>query len=782
MTEPASSAFFANMRATGRFYITDPLFAGGAVAGDTVDCTAAIAACNAAAKLVNGTVVIPPGIFKVTGETLVEYNAHWRGESVTVNNCIIRAHSAMRSILAVRSTFGHPLSEGEGAYRSLFENICFDANNLASNCIITLGAAYSEFKDISCLNAPQCGIREALAPNPLTLSSVTATVPGGSPAGITITQLDPNYNGGWAGNAGVYPLRLKCTTGGALDTAQFAISQDNGVTFSLFTQPISAKSNIALADGSGNISAMSGLQAQCPAGTYHVGDHWDITITVINGDVGFPVTANWEVRYDKVVFGVCGMAFATFGFGSVPCSLTLVTGSIAVTAGSPFAVGTGTTFTSMGPVGTQRTAIRLKTIPEQVYQVIGALSDTVLALNPDPTVLPPSNLSGLDFAIGTGAGRYDDGLNEITGHLIMGTLVDGCTIGHSGGMVWGDTYLNHEVTGCGFFGAMFGGTSDNLNETNLIMGDRINSQCKYSYYFAATSNGTWLESHSNPSIGQRFVGNGGGWIIQGQGRVWGLGRCISNVPVHTLYVPPDGPVYTFATAADTIPIPDLTNPVGQGSFLRLVALTPLRLTGTPVLATAPGANGIIRILQNAGSFPITFENAQTGSGSGLGLPGNFMVLGPGEAAIFQSTGRGSFGIFWNCIGIHRVWYNGYGNFGEGTNRVETTNATPTALYTFFTNASVIAAGTAVHFDVTAQSQAGVNVAHWHGLFFSDAASNSQFLIDTAVGTGAGALPPLGWTLTVDPTGTHAARLLGTGDASGNKVVWSVRARHADGSQ
>lgn len=584
---------------------------------------------------VDGYVPNPPVAYRITSEILVEYNANWTGSSTTLNHAPIRAATpGMRSIFAIRSTFGKPVPEGGGPYRSRFRNLTFDANLMANNCVFLIGAAYSEFKDCNFRNAPMCGIREAGYQNQATLSAVTATVPGGSPAGVTVTQLDLNYIGFIsAQTAGTYTLRLQCTTAGALDTAQFAINE-NGAGLGLLTQPISATANIAIGSPTGVIQFMSGLQARFPAGTYHVADHWDLTFTVTNSDTLFPVTANWKLQMDTCSFVSCGWTYPTSATGqSWGANQTFATGTLTLTAASNLAVGVGTTFTTMRTAGWARAVLWAKTGGNgKMFQIIGALSDTVLALNPGGNTLPTSTQVGLDYAIGTGAGDYDDGVSEIAEHLIQGCRADSVTVTFCHAMFLGSTFIANEHTNCDFFGGVFGATAANGSTTNVIIGDTIASGVRQDYYLAPGSSGTIIEPHGHAGAG--YGGDGSGWMKISNGKITPLGpNTASNLPIHTLQLGQTG-AFAFTTGGETIPAPDLTSQLAFGSLIQFTTPSAMTLTGTPILTNVSN-DGVIVYMQNIGSFVVRVPNDAVGSSS-IKFPQPFVDFQPNDMLVLVS--------------------------------------------------------------------------------------------------------------------------------------------------
>jgi hypothetical protein len=174
----------------------------------------------------------------------------------------------------------------------------------------------------------------------------------------------------------------------------------------------------------------------------------------------------------------------------------------------------------------------------------------------------------------------------------------------------------------------------------------------------------------------------------------------------------------------------------------------------------------------------------------LGLDGPYVTLGPKEVIAFLSTGASvGGGPKWQQIWKSASNYasaSHVGNFGEGRRVITTTSSTtPTEIYKVDVANCGLACGTLLDFDVVAQSQNGANVGAWLGYELGWNTSGTLFLIaaGTRSGTGAGNLPPLGWNLTWDPTGTTPfAKIYVAGDSSSNAVTWTINARHRDPGQ
>ncbi len=676
------------------------------------------------------------------------------------------------------------MPEGGGVYRALFENITFDANLLADNGILEIGAADSTFRDVSVLNAAHAGIRCALFQTTPTLSAVTATVPGGSPAGVTVSLLDPNFLGLMGAQvAGTYPVRLQVQTPGARDVAQLKLSLDGGATFQTFLQPISVRSNIAVDGGTGNATAITGIQAQFPPGPYFAGDHWDFTATTTNGDIS-PVAPNFEIRYDNIVLVGCGWAYSTAAVsGRLGGNLTVLgASSITLTAGSLFAVGTGAVdFTTMRMAGASRAALWVNVAGGKSFQVIGALSPTVLALTPDTAPTAAQAGSGLDFTIGTGGGFYEDGLTETGDQFILGGHTDLVSVGWSFGAQFGAHMVSHEFTNCGLFACMFGGSISNGSTRNVIDSVQMNSQTHGGMYFAPSSSGSWIEPHHQNISSD---GRGSGWILTIQGSVYpvDIGGTVSNLALNTLTLTPGLP-FTFVTGAETIPVPDLTQPAGHASYVRFTATSALLLTGSPTIAVPP-INGLVLVLHNVGTNPVTFQASGGFQYSGSGMELDMPRVTVGSLEIITLISSGTQWFQWG--GVSHIYRGPFaassssGNFGS--EQVTTTDATPTTIYSLLVGSGFGFDAIAFEFDLIANTAGGAARASWLRVSASlDNAGVIDGAPDLGVARGSnGGNPPAGWTWSITSPAASRVNIQVTG-AAATTIDWGIKVRMITGS-
>jgi hypothetical protein len=797
------SAFFDNERnLLKRFYVTDPIFCAGspclsAVGDDVHDDTSAIIAADAAAKLVLGTVVFlptAPGLaYKTTAKVPVNWPANWVCENGgTLKQCVIRAHSSMSGVIELRSTFGAVTDSGNGEFASHLNYFTLDANSLASNGIVSLGGYGSRFNGVHIINAPQSCMRNALFTIPPTISAVT---PGGgntSPAGVTVSIVDPYFLGRtqWVGAAGTYPLKVKVTTTGVRDAGKFAFSVDNGVTYQTLTQFVSHAANIGIDDGTGDVDEPSGIQVQFPAGTYNAPDTYAFSVTTTAADFATPAAANALMRYDDPVFDTCGTTYATAGvIGSIGLGGTTVVapGTIAVTAGSSFLIGTSTTFTSQVGAGASRGFVWLPTGGAgTTYQITGALSDTVLAIDGTTALLPTVTLSGLDYAIGYWGGLYDDGLTEAEDGVIIGghsTRSSVCMqIAGSAGI----TIVGHELQQCNLVGASFGSPSDNTT-SNLLQSVVIDSQSRLGLYFSQISGGVWEQPHhSNVSFG----GSPLAWTINLSGSYSGMSTpsttlantggfsFLQNVMMRLV---PN--IQTITSAGQTLALPDFTSlrNTGATSFIRAGANASYLMTGK--LFPDPGGPGLIIVLENNSPFRLTLQPGNMTGVTNLQLEAPYVTLGPGEIITFISQTSGGLQT-WKQIGSigKQYTFNSAGNTGVGERVITTVSSTtPTEIYELDVGNAGVSPGMVGHFDIDAQSQNGVNVGRWHDckVLYAVGGVRSAVLCDQISGTSSGA-PPLGWAMSVDPSGTTPiAKIYVAGDVSANTVAWHIVFTHRD---
>jgi hypothetical protein len=775
-------AFCANEQGLQkRFYVNCPPY--NAQGDDTTDDTAAFTSANVAAQAVGGTLyaINPPIAYKTTSEIPVHGAAHWKCDGgLTPANCIVRSHSVMRSTIELRTTFADPTG-GVMPPRSTIEGFTFDANSLASSAVLLNGAFNVTLKSVRAINSLNACVRNGNVQVPYSIGTITPTVPGGSPSGITVTVADGQYTGIPAGlSGGTFNLVIKVIDTGALDVGTFSTSFDNGATFLAFKQPISHAANVGRGDNSGNLSVLTGLVANFPAGTYHAGDKWAFPVTIPLGDYSQALAANSRMIFDDVTTQHCGSIFASAGRVATynAYNVTSTPGTVAFASGSPLLIGTSTTWTSIPGSGSSRGAMWVNSGGGLLFQVLGVLSDTVAAITIGTE--PKTSASGVDYGLGEYGGYYEDGLSEGSENLFIHgqSNLDSTCMAFAGGT--GPNVIAHEYSGCALTAVAVGGSAADGTFGAKLDHTRVDSQSNNGYLLSPNSFGTIIEP-LDLTFG--FAGLAQGWIYQGHGGLSSL----SNPSGANSWLPMYNQVLRassqfLSTAGQQIALPDATALANTGhtGYIQISSSAPLILNGSPTIPY-PGIAGEVLVIRNSGSFPITWQ-PDTLQSTGLQLESAYVEETTSEIVAFISTGA-PFGEMWREIWHERSYAEGMGNDGTGRRRIVTSNNTPTEIYRADVVNGFVATGTALRFQTQCNSQNGVNWAYWSGLYGSDTTGTSIFTVDLAMGSGAGNTVPLGWTFGSDASGTTPyARLLFAGDNTANPVTCKIVVEHRDGSQ
>lgn len=783
----ASPSFYDNLKSLGYFYVTDPVF--GAVGDNSHDDTAAIVAALAAAQAVNGVVVLPPAsvAYKVTSEIPVNWPALITGVGGnSLLTTIVRASTSMRSVFALRTTNGAPNLEN-GLTRGVLRNFTVDANRLAYSAVLAMGDESSQLDHMRLINGVFAGYYESYLQFAMGLGAVSCAGTCG-PATFAVTQPDINYyNSPTLTNTNV---ALKITTGGSLGTAQFEASFDNGATYqTTCPQTTAAVTSIALCDGNGHFTSPTGLRVAWNAGTYTNGDVYKFLPTYTAGDFGAATSTNGDVDHDTQDAAGNGSITATAGF-SGPYGgysfLNLVGGSVTVTAGSPIVAGTGTAFTATPGALTSRIVLRIPgavaggIAPQGIYfRVAAVLDDTHLALEANNT--PTVTHTGVDFALLAGAGDYESGLEDTpadsfrSGHCTLNSVC------YSLSGRQGDTFVRPVVISSG---VGFSFDANVLGHTLIY--PETDSAVQLDYLFNPNSNG---EIHQPTFL--TMDGIPVPWVLETNGKespliqTTGAINFLAMAPVTLVES-----VQSITSAGQQITLPNFTAPTytGATTFVDLLPNGNYVLSATPTLPD-PGFPGLVMVLRNNSLLNVlTFQNWLSGTNTGLQLEGADVSIGPNESITLISTGQ----TFPPWQQLNRVGYTygnknnhiqAIGNTGESRTHLITSNATPTSIIAIACNTS-IGGGNGFDFDVMADSGAvsqGTNVAHWiHCFAEMDVSCNLlAYTCDSVSGTGAGSLPPLGWALTHDASGTNPFHFYVAGDTSGNSVFWTLVGRHRD---
>jgi hypothetical protein len=781
----AADVFYAHLRANKQFWVTDPTMAGGAVGNFVHDDTPSFNAAIAAALAANGEVVVttPSVAWRITSELVINGPVRMRGQSDNMAQPPIRAAAPMRSLIALRATFGSPQPEDQAPDRALITDITLDANFMADNCMILLGAEFSQFSRLQCINALKAGIREAVMQFAATLSGVTATVPGGSPAGVTVVQADPNYVG--LSGPGPFHLVLKIQDAGTT----YALSVDNGATFATYHQPFTAakNSNIARADNVNKPSVLTGITASFPAGVYHDNDTYAFSVTLNLGDyTGDPVTGNSDITYEDLVLGQCGSLYITAGMpGSWGAyNVTTIAGTAATTIANQIIVGTATSWNSLRGAGSTRMMLDVNG-GGIIFQGI-VLDDTHFAVvtGTEPAV----NVAGAAFAMSGYAGVYEDGLVDgMRGRYVRGHVGD-CVVGLSCGGQQGPKVQDYSMHSTALGGVSIGGSTSDPCTGTVLSGIHNDSGSVFGYWLSPNSTGVVIQPTGGLLNG--INGLAQSWVELSDGSIspFRIQGAQSLVPIHSLTLLPS--TQNITAAGQQIQIPDVTKEgaLGNTSYIRLTSNADYLLNATPVIPPAQSNTmGAVVILHNTGPHVLSFRD-HGNTLSGLETEAAYTSLGVGDMIAFIGTGGTPY--IWTQIWRNTDAYsngNPMGNTGEGRFRLQTVSSAAAALiYQVDVVNSGIAAGTLLKFDVQAQSQAGATCGWWQDCMVAWDVTGTQvlFTIGSAFGiTGgvAGSIP-LGWAISIGaPVGGYAPIKV-AGDVSANTVTWTIVVKHRDPGQ
>jgi hypothetical protein len=786
-----NAVFYANMRAAGRFYVTDPVFGG--VCDGSHDDTAAINAALLAAQgsyvgsvggPIGGKVVIPqvPGACMVSSPIRVMYPAFVEGDGNTPEQCIIRSSVAMEETLYFRPAFG--LTNGFrgnlSVDRAIMQNFTVDANHLAKDAIRLIGGEWSLISNVNAVNGVQTGYRETCTQLPLVLSAVTPG--GGGIAGVTVSQPDNNYQG--VGQDTTASVVLKVVDPGALDTATMTISINGGSTFETGKQPLSASTNLAFAD-LGGVQFMYGIMAHFPVHNYLANETYSFTAATQSADYNLSESGVAEMTFRDLSMNYDGPMYASAGVVSTynGYNVTTTAGSCTTVAGSQLITCPLANFATFQGFGFLRGAI---SINGAVYQVPSILSNSVLAVTPGTE--PTTNFTG-DYAIALGGGYYADGHLDGPDQIYSGGNANFCSICYQFTGLTGHLFSGTTPSACGLSAFSLGDGNESPFAHSTFLNMHIASQAGVSgaaFLISPNSSGIIVE----PSGAFSVAGSTGGWILESGGSIGPLATTGSTV-VGTAqsWLTQYSSVFRqtlqdVASSSATITGPSqASSQAGSSTYVLLSASGGnVTLTSRPTIACPnPLRPGLRMILQMAGPWVVTFLNQSTQL-SGIALNSEQLAMGKDDILELISTGTNN--PCWREISRSVGTYGGNwaGNTGIGTGRTTTVSSTtPKAIYTMSTNGGGVSNGIAMSFDVSAMSLLGANIAWWHDcklLFDKTGVVNATIACASIYGVTGGVTsnttPPLGWAISTDASGTVPSHIYGAGDVSANMVIWNVQ--------
>lgn len=706
---------------------------------------------------------VPRGVWLTDQQIIPPPGITVMGDDATPEQCVIRAStSAIASVWAVHNTDASDATVT--ALRNIFKNFTLDGAGLAPPCL-DVGSFLTRWECVTFENSPIDGERACRNRQAGTLSSVTATVPGGSPSGVTVSQLDPRFL--FLQIAGATHIVLKVAGGGT----GFVLSLDNGVTFALYQQRIVAGGTVNLLQTSStSAQGTIGIRVTFPPGTYHDNDTYAFTATTPTEDGATNECINTDNRYIDCVWQNNGTIYGTAGvlgrFADQP-RLVSISGTATVTSGSQvISIVSGTA--GMSTIVREGDVL----LVNNVYFGICGMSDDGQVIVPAGAT-PTFSGSGFDYALFVGAGRREDaGAENQRANIYNGRArfnpVNFRFSGQHGPTVF---QVRHELFGA--VAQVLGSSlqqqsrSATLIEPHVEAGD---SGFESIYIWPGTSSVRVVEppEHwiypSSASFGQQRL------LLQGNEFAI-AGGATSSVPIYAYRFIVTSVI--LAAASQQFNVPTFTQ-IGQSTDIQFAGTANFTSTAAPLfngLGTLQDGT-ILQLTNNGSTWLVIRHDIFTSSGCLLTAP--YVVIGGGGGWIRFRVASGK------AVEIARSNPYGasHGNDGTpGPNMVVTSNNTPTLVYDFDCVLPGLSAGTNIVWDMVAQSQDGTNNASWLGWTAMVSRTGTTAVI-TAVISGttildAGATA-LGWAQTWQLNGVNQIfQILGTGDNSGNPVTWKL---------
>jgi hypothetical protein len=763
--EPPSSSDFANMRAKGKFLVTDPKY--GARCDGSTDDSASMLAANADAVSAGGVTVVPSingsgaqSVCGVSSQLAFSGPVNWSGDATNFNTGpIIRALSSVRSVISVRTTAGslNPSSPPG----SQFTGLRIDCNNLCTRAgILRIGDYGTRYDNVYVSNSPVDGWAGAGRPLPLVLGAITTG--GGAPGGVTLSQPDPNSGFGSNLQVGTFHWIVK-TTAGALGTATFVLSQDNGATYATASQIVQSSVNLVVTSAASYLY-QSGIVISFPSQTYASNGTYAFDVTVQNADDGDTAALNTNPIFIHSGGFQNGTTYETSGStaaGNWPggnTTLQIVSGTVSLVSGSQIVQGSGTSFKSViGAVEGD-----MISVAGVAYPIASVLDDLQLAIV--LTSVPTVNLSGQDYSISHGADYWEDGATENNSAILLGFRAANSVRGVRVGGLHGIKTYGLSITDASFhLTALVGSSQGTTEASNFDGSDFEGSSTAYveSGCLGANFNGF---SHTTP-----FPLGPGPYVTQAAGELVGVNGANANIPMSTVSYNNTTQIIVAGTSQITAPDMGRNSGSGHTSNLLLNPLGVFTMTSSPTI-TSPSPNVAVRIrLTNTSFNPITLQTDALAS-TGLALSAPYVTLGRGDSVEF--VWLPSFSLWMQDGAVTSIYSsNGAGNYGPGSRVVVTTTNASTELWRSDTQNSGISPGTGLTFDVLAMARGGVDYARWTNCHADwDVAGNLLgFTVGLRVDSGGNAST---WTMTAN-NATPFAKVLVTGDNSANQVEWKI---------
>jgi hypothetical protein len=784
VSEPPSSSFFANSRGAGIAYITDPIYAGGAVGDGVHDDTAAInAAFNSGLPVhippapgggcygVNAANATSNALNPPSGTTIIVEDRGILDAGTNFQNRIC-ALSAMNAVISFYT------SNSATEWGPFFtQGLQIDGANLAKYGILRNSDFESIYQRPVVLNV----LRDAIHINghrlPMILSAVT---PGGGGAGgaVTVSQYDLGYDGIFS-VAGTYNEQLKIATTGALNAATYVMSFDGGSTFCSFSQKVSGLSNVGFCAGN-TFERDLGVQVGFASRTYTAGETYSWTITIQQEDT----QAN-TINTDSQIVDPWIDHWGIGEFG----------GTITVVAGTGTGIGTSTTWLSSAPAGLQPRPGDSITVTGVGTLPIGSILDDTDLILPQNEVWPTS-ATGAAYTIHVGYAYYKDDSGDVArGEIRRGRLNNGSNGYRLAGKSDGNERAqNTRMDGLTGIDVLVGGGVTNPVGTHLE-----NLECKANAtnvcYYLVSGATAYIEEPQQQFDMTRIAG-GGSALIETNGLITTYGSAFGGGPT---LMAPQNTVQWIQSTGLPIPVTGISGGVTttfqiqapavdsvdqvHTSYVVLSTSVDVIIESAPTI-TNPKANGEIIVIQNSPNSTgwITLVDHQVGVNDGfdtnlnMGCPS--YAFAPGTSMAFQSGGGAPFSSHWE-----ERWPNAgqfFGQSGHGGNsgrcvfHTTTTNATPTILQRWPNTVFYTENGALEKCDIAARDTGTGDQGYWFDVLGADDGAGhvlgTQPWIGGNAGTNSGALPATMLNAPIFQVASNRLQLLVTG-ASAHTISW-----------
>lgn len=609
------------------------------------------------------------------------------GDAVNKTQSIIRASVPMRAVMSVHTTTAGTLA----AAPVHIIGITLHGNGLAKHGLLKLGDFSSIYEYVFTDECLFDGVHAANNRLPMILSAVTAHVPGGSPAGVTISQPDTTYSG--FNVVGITNLAVKVQGGGT----RIVMSTDGGVTYATVDQALTSTSNLDIAQGAKYLQD-SGIQIDFPPGVYHDNDFYTFSATVQDNDSGVGSCINADATHRHLSASRCGMTFATVGIAGQYSPVTVTPGTVTTVAGSQLLTFAGASLLAMNA----REGDMLR-VNGQQFPIACVLNDDELVVAFGEA--PSFSLAGQDFAIARGYGYFENYGQEIIRNIFeYCRFEDQIANGQRFAGSQGPYVPQNRIAGYAGVGSLLGSATSTMQEFMLLHPHWEAGQTGASLAFFVSASVTDGEVTRPPELATY---GGHGFFEFNQAGVTRPGNFPSQQTMLPLYAEAHiTSSFTFTAANQTIPAPTQNQINGATSLVFVNSNAHYKLGGVPTIAASPINGSRIRLIY-VGAFSITLQ--PNGLESTLLLIDTaYLALGQGDAVEFESH----FGTWVLMSRARNALFNGIGQNGEGQRIEFTTGAGAIEIWKTDTINPGVNAGAGLTFQVSAQARGGIDYARW----------------------------------------------------------------------